>query len=245
MPEAVRISARDLGRIRMDDFCPRCFWLTLRFPLSNNHPFRSPMPGLVSTLDSYIKRVVDATFRQTGQLPTWLMAPLAEVFGNFEVKDTIPVERWEEDVSGFTLVGEPDALWRLHDDSLFIADYKVARITEAQEKLFPLYETQLKAYAYLAERKGYKVKGLALVYFEPQSYTNQPKAAVEISAGQLTLHFSCSIKQVEDWSSDEVEEMVREVGELLNQPKPPAGKQNCPGCQALEGWMNRIREAIS
>lgn len=69
-----QINARDLGRILLADFCPRCFWLSNRFPTPP--PFAVPLPGIVSTLDAYIKRVITHTYRQTGQLPDWLTREL-------------------------------------------------------------------------------------------------------------------------------------------------------------------------
>ncbi|MCX7643124.1 MAG: PD-(D/E)XK nuclease family protein [Armatimonadetes bacterium] len=240
MRSSITVNARDLGRTRMENFCPRCFWFTARFPLTGDHPFSSHMPGIVSTLDAYAKQVVNSTFAQTRKLPEWLSHHL----GKIEVVEILKPKRWRVEVGEVELVGEPDALWKLSDGSLFIADYKTAQLSENQKALFPLYEAQLKAYAYLAEKNGHKVSKLALIYLQPQRYANKPDKLAEINAERFVLHFDCAVKFVEGWSLSEVEEMVVEVGSILRQQSPPDGKENCAGCESLKGWFAKLRDWI-
>jgi len=236
----ITINARDLGKVRMADFCPRCFWFTSHFPLPASHPFRSPLPGIISTLDAYIKQVVNSTFSQKGQLPEWL----TQALGGLVVTETLQPQRWQVEVRDFILTGEPDAIWKLGDGSVFIADYKVAQLTQAQDALFPLYEAQLKAYAYLAERNGYKVSGLALVYLQPQRYRDEPQRLVEVTADQFALHFTCAVKPIESWKPEEVEEMVCELGNILVQSSPPDSKGNCKGCVSLKEWIDNMKGLV-
>lgn len=240
MQGQIRINARDLGKVALADFCPRCFWLTSRFPLSTEHPFRSPMPGVSSTLDAYIKDAVNHTLTQTGKLPNWLV----QVLGELQVVSAIKPQRWETKIGNFVLVGEPDVIWQLADGTIFIADYKVAQWTQRQEEIFPLYETQLKAYAYLAEKIGHRVSGLALVYLQPQRYSNNPSKVVSITAEQLTLHFDCLVKPITSWSPQEVEDMVVQVGSILSSDKPPHGRNNCKKCLTLKEWLNGLMQVV-
>ena len=39
----------------MPDFCERCFWIHRRL---KNIPFQIPMPGIFSSIDSYVKNVM-------------------------------------------------------------------------------------------------------------------------------------------------------------------------------------------
>ncbi len=238
--ERLQVNARDLGRILMEDFCPRCFWLSSKCPVRTPSPFAVPLPGIVSTLDAYIKRVVTSTFNEKGQLPDWL----ANEIGALTIKQVLKPEKWRVEVEGTVLVGEPDALWQLDDGSLFIADFKVAKITSAQEKLFPLYSAQLKAYGFLAEKTGHAVRELALIYLEPLGYSDDPEKAVAISAEQLTLHFGCHVKRVEKGSSEEVEGLVRQVREILLQPTLPKGRDGCGGCRELLKWFADLRSIL-
>ena len=50
----IRISAKNLGQLVLDDFCPRCFWLKLK--LGFKLPFQI-FPGIFSTIDSYSKKI--------------------------------------------------------------------------------------------------------------------------------------------------------------------------------------------
>jgi ATP-dependent exoDNAse (exonuclease V) beta subunit len=43
----------------------------------------------------------------------------------------------------------PDDVFELEDSTYHIVDYKTARLTETQDELFPKYEVQINAYAYI------------------------------------------------------------------------------------------------
>ncbi|MCS7224854.1 MAG: PD-(D/E)XK nuclease family protein [Armatimonadetes bacterium] len=238
MAKKIVITARDLGRTKMENFCARCFWFTYHFPLPSDHPFRSPMPGIVSTLDSYIRRVVSVTYSEKRSLPDWL----ANALSGMKVIDVLEPKRWEARVGDFSLVGQPDAIWKLPDDSVFIVDYKTAQLTPSQEALFPLYEAQLKAYGYLAQGNGHTVSGLALVYLQPQPYRDDPDKLLQVSSEQFTLHFDCVVKQVGSWTREEVEDMVYALGSILSQNRPPDGRDQCKGCTSLSNWLEGIDE---
>lgn len=62
------ISAGNLGTLALRRFCPRCFWLELKL---TDVPFRQPLPGIFSSIDSYVKNVVRIHFDDTGSLPSW------------------------------------------------------------------------------------------------------------------------------------------------------------------------------
>lgn len=235
----LNLNARDLGRVRMSDFCPRCFWFTSKFPLRFANPFRSPMPGIVSILDSHIKHAVKSSFLQRKELPHWLAAKL----GGIKIVDVLQPQKWEITIDDVILRGEPDALWKLHDSSLFIADFKVAQMNENQKALFPLYEAQLKAYAYLAERHGHTVSRLALIYLQPEKDEGNSYSVAESSVKQLILGFECIVKDVTEWRPEEIEEMVQEAKSILIQPSPPEGRKNCKRCEELKKWLESLYEA--
>ena len=92
------ISAKDLGRLNMPDFCPRCFWI-------ERHVDKPPgiFPGIFSTLDAITKRSTHRSFVERGEKPNWLeIEDLVEV----EEGDTyfkLPVEQGD-----WILTGYPD-----------------------------------------------------------------------------------------------------------------------------------------
>jgi len=183
---------------------------------------------------------METTFNQRGRLPSWLV----EALGDLPVVTFLKPKTWEAPWEDAVLIGRADALWELEDRALFIADYKAAKLTESQEDLFPLYEAQLKAYAYLAERNGKQVRGLALIYMEPQDYKEEPSRLLELCEERMTMYFRCVVKRVEGWSREEVEGWIRQTRDILRQPKPPAGREGCPGCARLEAWLRDLMGAM-
>ena len=245
--ESIRITARDLGQVLLDDFCERCFWFTKKFPLNQKHPFFSPMPGIVGQADSYIKRVVSSHLQQAGSLPPWLSEALGRVFSalDFHHVQSVKPNRWQFPLSNHcVLVGEPDAIWEFPDGRWFIADYKMASLSQTQERLLPLYQAQLNAYAYLAKKSQEKnIAGLALVYFEPE-HSQQALSDSDLmkrTEGQLMLGFLCKAVPVEIETASWLESLCERVYNILALQEPPKGRQGCQSCQALSEWLNKIK----
>jgi len=160
-PNEIRVSAKNLGELNMPDFDPQGFWLKNR--ISNRIPF-SIFPGIFSTLDKYQKDITSFLQVYNGKWPTWVCGDIAE---------SVVCPHWSkffyvDEETGITVSGAMDECFRLTDDSLLISDNKLAKYTEGQDKLLPMYLTQLNAYAEIAERTGLgKVSALQLVYHEP------------------------------------------------------------------------------
>jgi len=188
-----------------------------------------------------------AHLQQAGSLPSWLISALGTSFSNLDFHRVQPVtpKRWQVDFDeGFSLVGEPDAIWEFPNGRWFIADYKMASLSQAQERLLPLYQTQLNVYAYLAEKlRRRHIAGLALVYFEPES-SDQALADHDLfwrTQRQLILGFRCKVVPVEVKTADWLETLCERVFEILSSPNPPKGRQGCQGCQAMAEWLTRIQ----
>lgn len=237
----IALNARNIGEIRLRDFCPRCFWIKNRHPINRDNPYYSPMASLFSTLDAYIKQVVDTALGMRSGYPIWL----TEFLNSVKAVDMIKPRKIKVNIGGFELVGEPDALWRLEDGTILIADYKVARLTGAQESIFPLYEAQLNAYAYLMGKRGENVSSLALIYLQPQRYRENPDFSVEICREKFTLHFDWTVKFVKKWDEGELETLVLKAGEILSLSAPPPGRDNCSGCLELRRWVEGLLNAVN
>ena len=52
----MRISAKDLGWLAVDDFCSRCFWIERH---AKGLPYQVGFPGIFSSIDAYTKNIVD------------------------------------------------------------------------------------------------------------------------------------------------------------------------------------------
>jgi hypothetical protein len=243
----VRINARDLGQVLLDNFCERCFWFTRKFPLGQNHPFASPMPGIVSQADTYIKRVVNTHLQRTGSLPSWLIDALKNSFPDLDFRSVrfVNTVGWQFSLfeARCVLAGEADAIWEFPDGRWFIADYKMASITQTQKRLLPLYQAQLNAYAYLAQQLQKKaVVGLALIYFEPEHNVQAVNDLdlLQRTKGQMMLGFRCTVVPVNLHPTNWVEELCERVFSILSSTTPPTGKEGCQGCQVLLEWLRSI-----
>lgn len=228
MPTHIRISAKTLGALAMPDFCPRCFWIKMHVP---KLPFQI-FPGIFNSIDAFGKKLVHGWFDRHGRPPPWL-APLGTIaaylepphYSNFSVVDAETAVR---------VRGTADEILVLKDNSHVIVDYKTAKFTAHQDELFPMYEAQLNAYAFIGERCGFSpISKLALVYTEP--VTDEAAAAKEsnLTPEGFVMGFSAQILPVEV-QSDLTPRLLKRAREILDSKSPPEALQNCEDCSALE-----------
>lgn len=229
----IRINAGNLGELRLKNFCPRCFYLRYHCPVRSENPYYSPMAGILSILDSYIKRVVNEAFRRERSLPEWMRKPLNDL----EIVEALVPKREKALLEDIEISGQPDAIWRLKDSSVFIVDYKTSQFGPSQEAILPLYEAQLNAYSYLMEMKGETVSGLALIYLQPRTYKENNHIPFEVSKTNLTLHFDCAVKLMDKWKREEIESLLMQAGRVLSLKEPPPGREGCNGCRELDEWL--------
>jgi hypothetical protein len=100
--------------------------------------------------------------------------------------------------------------------------------------MFPVYETQLNAYAYIAEHTGYGgVSGLALVYTEPVT-DGATVARDDIQdSGGVDLRFAPRIKWVTlDLAT--IPPLLAKARAILDQTVAPAPWPGCKDCERLD-----------
>lgn len=235
MTHSHRISGKDLGQLALPGFCPRCFWIGRKAP--QGLPYQI-FPGIFSSIDSFSKKVVHGWFDQHGMPPAWL-ADLGPVTGYID-PPSHHVFRTVHPETTILLTGAPDAVLTRPDGSLLIVDYKTARFTPHQDRLMPMYQVQLNAYAFIAEAIGMgDVSGLALLYTEP---VTDDAAAVspETERGDgFAMGFSAQVHPIrlEPWRLEPL--LVRARG-LLEMDRPPAGREGCKDCQRLDGVVGLL-----
>ncbi len=224
----LRISAKNLGQLSLFGFCPRCFWFQCKMG------FRTPwsiFPGVFSSFDAFQKRVVHGFFEKHGNLPPWLGA-----LANLGTPVPVPHHskfRYHDKGMDILLTGMPDEMLRLPNGWLHILDYKTARYTEGQDRLLPIYRTQLNGYALIAERLGMgKVAGLALVYFEPQTDVENENAGEAVKKKGFDLGFRATAVPI-DLDLETIPPLLRKARELFDLPEAPGGKDGCKDCELL------------
>jgi hypothetical protein len=233
MTHTHRISGKNLGALALPSFCPRCFWIGQRAP--HGLPYQI-FPGIFSSIDSFSKKVVHGWFDEHGMPPAWL-APLGPVTGYIDPPGH-QTFRAVHPGTGMLLTGAPDAVLTRPDGSVLIVDYKTARFTPHQDRLMPVYEVQLNAYAYIAEAVGLgKVSGLALLYTEP--VTDEVAAvAPETDRGDgFAMGFSAKVHMVE-LDLGRLDPLLSRAAELMALDRAPEGREGCKECQKLDGLFS-------
>jgi len=229
--QPLAISARTLGALALDDFCPRCFWVQQH--AKGKLPYQMPMPGIFISIDRYAKDLVHTHFDSRKRLPSWY-PKIGKVSGYVPSQ----ILHWskffvEDPETNIRLRGEPDDVFRLQDGSYHIVDYKTAKATATQDALLPLYRVQLNAYAYICgagKQKFAPVSGLSLIYTEPQ--TNRgPATHPEVMTGDgFALHFAAKLKSVDLDPGRMVPQLLRRVRKIYDQQPAPKGKPGCEDC---------------
>ena len=232
MASPFRISAKNLGALALPDFCPRCFWIQTH--CGNKLPYQI-FPGIFSSIDSYSKRVAHGWFDRHHSAPPWL-AGLGEIKGYRNPPHHTKFNVLIQDVS-VLVSGTPDGVFVRADDSFLIIDYKTARFTEYQDELFPMYDAQLNAYAFIGERCGFSpVTGLALIYTEPVTDDRAAASDAHTLSDGFSMDFSAKILHVKI-DPEQPPQLCRRAREIYDLEAPPCSRADCENCGLLEGLI--------
>lgn len=226
--EQIRISGKNLGELETANFCPTCFWLKLH--CNYKLPFQI-FPGIFSSIDSYSKKITNFHFEHHGHVPKWFSD-----FGSLGHPVKVPgYSKFSviDSKNNILLTGVPDEIFQKDDNSYFIADYKTAKFTNTQDELLPMYRVQLNAYAYIAERVGYKpISGLGLVYYEPFTDISAGNVKSFTMENGFSMHFSGKLLPIE-LNPGSIVPLLTRVREIYEQPNPPT-MAGCKNCETLE-----------
>lgn len=222
------LGVRSLATLALPHACPRCFWLVQK--LAGDPPYVR-FPSIFREIDAHAKTLVRSAIDRGASLPTWF--PKLGDVRRYLPEEALDWKRFNciDRGTGIRLRGVPDEVLQLADGSYHIVDYKTARITNTQDRLFPLYQAQLNAYALIADELGYApVSGLSLLYLEPQ-------AGTDAGLDDLTLTFAAVRRDVE-LRPDLIRSLLVRAKELLALRSAPAGRSGCDDCRQLERLMD-------
>lgn len=222
-----QISGKNLGALAMPDFCPRCFWFVN--VLRSRLPFQI-FPGIFSSIDSYTKKFVHGVFELGNGFPPCLDG-LGPVTGYREPPSHNRFRTFD-DASQVLLTGAPDAVFET-PDGILIADYKTARYTPNQDSLAPIYEVQLNAYAYIAATTDLPpVRGLALIYFEPETEPHHAVAPENHMPHGFRMGFAAYVKPI-PLDTGRIPALLQRAREILERDAPPTGREGCKDCMGV------------
>ena len=135
------------------------------------------------------------------------------------------------------LTGSPDGVFVRGDGSHIIVDYKTSRHTKNQDRLYPIYETQLNAYALIGEECGLDpVTGLALIYTEPLTDDQAAADDANHNGDGFALGFSVHIVDV-PLDASILEPLMAKTRAIYDLTDSPPGRSNCKDCQHLTSLM--------
>jgi hypothetical protein len=223
----LRISAKNLGAVALEDFCPRCFWIKLR--MENHLPFQF-FPGIFASIDAYTKRVIHAQI-DAKAFPDW-MKGMGEIQG---YKKAPHFSKFKVEIPefGIILTGTPDDIYSLASGGHIIPDYKTAKYTENQDRLLPMYQVQLNGYAAIGAACGFDpVDALYLIYFEP--CTDEEYAVDRCALAGFDLTFKARPVKI-PIDRDMLNKALGKTRRIFDLQTPPDGRQGCKDCECLSG----------
>ena len=234
--DKIRISATNLGELALETFCPRCFWIKLH--CQHKMPY-SIFPGIFNSIDAYTKKVVDSYFDQQGQVPGWL-SQLGDIESYIKPPhhSKFNVDHGE---TGILLTGTPDAVFRYRDGAHCITDFKTAKYTGTQDKLFPKYEAQLNAYAYIGERYGLSpISSLYLIYMEPSTDVNTAASEEAVTSDGFVMWFVGKVLEVRLEPDEIIHSLLARTREIYEMGTYPEGARGCEDCDKLSDLLGVV-----
>lgn len=229
--EQIRISGKNLGEVALPNFCRRCFWIKLNCKL----PYQI-FPGIFSSIDSYTKKITNFHYLKHTKIPSWF-----DGFGDLGEPVKAPHHskfNVLHEATNVLLTGAADEIFLRPDNSYFIADYKTSRFTKYQDMLFPIYEVQLNAYAYIAERTGFSpVSGLGLVYYEPETEMTLGSIDSHVNPSGFSMDFSGYLKPI-DLRPEMIPPLLVKVREISDLQSPPDVTVGCKNCEMVMGLVD-------
>jgi len=191
------------------------------------------MPGIFSSIDSYIKNVVRSYYSKEGKLPDWF--PYVGEVVSFASVPSYQRYSFTKPQSGVTIRGVPDEVFQLEDGTYHIVDYKTTRLTAAQGGLFPMYEVQLNAYAYIGNRTFFSpVSALSLIYLDPDTDMASNPNLLSRSEDDLMLGFTLKVRGIDIKPDHFIEELLQRANEINEAGIPPEHTSACRDCELLE-----------
>jgi len=221
--KGLTISAKNLGSYALETYCQRCEWIKMR---QKKLPWQI-FPGIFSSLASYQEKIMHSIIDGGGGHPTWLR----EISDSITGYNKIPHwSKFSTEINGVTVRGVPDDILNV-DGGYIILDYKTSRYTANQDKLLPMYEVQLNSYAAIAEKTSFfkPIKGLYLVYHEPQTQEEDAKGSFDAFGFKMGFVPHVVTVEVDPASLDPLLEKARKI---YDGPEP-LGNKSCKDCMAL------------
>jgi hypothetical protein len=232
--EQLRISAKQLGNLVKENFCPRCFYIgyTLQFKLPGSF-----FAGILSKMDSIQKKSVVNYYEKYGRLPAWLEHE--GIIGK-PLKSPGP-KKFNTIIADVVVSGSIDLLLETPSKELIILDFKTASPKNGYDPFMVVYDIQLQGYAKIAKENGLgKVKGLYLVYFSADTQIDDKNVENYIRDDYLQVPFTVEIKKLTPKPDEAILPLVEKFKDIVSTGKVPDSMEGCMDCEQ----MNRLSDLV-
>lgn len=226
------------SKIELFNECPRCFYLDNK--LGTARP-RGPAFTLNIAVDALLKREFDV-HREGGT-----RHPLQEKYGI----DAIPFAHkdidtwrenfegieWKDEITGFTISGAIDDLWKDSSGKLIVVDYKATSKDGSIDTLDDSswkdsYARQMGVYQWLLRKNGHEVS--------PMGYFIYANARSDKAAFDAQLEFDITVVPCEG-STDWIDQILPKIKETLaSEALPPVGS-SCEFCVYREAAGKKLQ----
>jgi hypothetical protein len=231
--EEIKISAKDLGAMALEDFCPRCWWLKQK---CKSLPWQI-FPSVFIQIDTWTKNVVHAHIERTGKAPEWM--PHCEKIIGYQKVPHWSKFQYRDQETGITIRGTADDILTCKDSSEIIVDYKTAKYTATQDKLLPMYRVQVNGYALIREStgEGYRVAHTPMIYCEPVTDVSACTERIYHADG-FDMGFTVKALEIER-NFQEVRDLLKKAKGILESPIP-FGAPGCKDCEKLDAIISLV-----
>ncbi len=224
----LHISAKQLGNLALENFCPRCLYMDYKLNLKYQGMI---FPGILSKMDAIQKKSVVKYYDKYGHLPNWL-----ESEGIIGKPKICPGPKtFFTSIKGVILSGSIDLLIETPSKELIIIDFKTASPKDGYDPFMPVYNVQLQGYAKITEDLNLgKVVGLYLVYFSAQTSVTLDNIDSYVRTEDLEVSFDVVVKKLELNPEQTIGLLVDKFKNIITGNSLPERHPDCIECDRLE-----------
>ena len=178
-------------------------------------------------------------FIKSGEIPD-CFEPFTDVVADIKVTSYLQFRAFHP--KGVWLHGEPDVLGERSDGTLCILDHKTAFYKGDDDPFMPQYRFQCLGYCFVAEQLyDKKASGAALIYWQANKQSVVENAQKYWKDSQLIVPFSPKVHEF-DVDLASLDPLIEEFMKIVKTSTPPAGKDKCTDCAALEQILQLSEE---
>jgi hypothetical protein len=238
LSSSIYVSPRKIGFLATEKGCPRCCWW---LNLLKNPPFvMKSMPALMYAADA-MEKALFRSFIESGEIPD-CFSPFTNLVADIKFGTYRQFRAFHP--KGLWLHGEPDVLGERADGTLCILDHKSAFYKGDADPFMPQYRCQCIGYCWIAEQLyGKRASGAALIYWQADKTSVVENAKKHWKNGQLIVPFSPKVHEF-DLDLAYLDPLIDEYLKIVESPTPPAGRDKCVDCAALE-YLLQLNEELA